>query len=75
MEKKLQGLKSPDVVLDELDRAAQAVRKRELRIAVHHVGNAMLLLKQALSPERPKHRAGAARHTGGRPRHAGASSA
>jgi hypothetical protein len=50
------GLKKPEAVLHELDRAAAAVRRSEIQIAVHHVGNALLILKQALSPEPPKRR-------------------
>jgi hypothetical protein len=51
------GLKKPEAVLHELDRAAEAVRRGELQIAVHHVGNALLILKQALSPAPAKRKA------------------
>jgi hypothetical protein len=57
MEAPARGLKKPEAVLHALDRAAKAVRKNELQIAVHHVGNALLMLKQALSPEPAKRKA------------------
>jgi hypothetical protein len=51
------GLKEPGAVLHELDRAAEAVRRNEIQIAVHYVGNALLMLKQALSPEPARRKA------------------
>jgi hypothetical protein len=41
------SLHLPDAIIRQLDCAADAVRRKDLDIALHHTGNALLMLKEA----------------------------
>lgn len=49
-------LQHPELVLHQLDRAAEAIRKNDPSLAIHHLGNAVLMLKQAIARPRPAKR-------------------
>ena len=41
-------------IVHQLERAAEAVRRKDFAIAIHHAGNALLMLKEAESPRPAK---------------------
>jgi ribosome-associated translation inhibitor RaiA len=50
------GTQLPVAIVRQLERAADAVRRNDLEIAIHHTGNALLMLKEAQSPRPAKRR-------------------